>query len=132
MQRNRDSENWPEEWCKSILVAIPKKGDLAECSNYRMIALIPHACKVMLNIILHRVKGVITENLSEEQGGFRTNYSTVQQILILRLLAEVRLAKNKNLYLCFVDFKKAFDSVWHNGLWASLKAIGMSGKLVRI
>jgi hypothetical protein len=70
-----------------------------------MIALIPRACKVMQNIILFRVKRVITENLSDEQGGFRTDYSTVQQILILRLLAE-EVRKNNNLYHCFVDYKK--------------------------
>jgi len=48
-----ESESWPDDWCKSIVVTIPKKGDLTECSNYRTIALIPHACKVVLNIVLH-------------------------------------------------------------------------------
>jgi hypothetical protein len=78
------------------------------------------------------VKGVIKENLSDEQGGFSTDYGTVEQVLILRLPEEERLAKSKNLYHCFVDFKKAFDSVWHRGLWVSLKAIRTPGKLIRV
>lgn len=49
-----------------------------------MIALSPHVCKVLLNVILHKVKGNKTENMSEEQGGFRTDYSTGQQILITK------------------------------------------------
>jgi hypothetical protein len=57
-----------------------------------MIAFIPRACKVMQNIVLFRVEGVITENSSDEQGGFTTDISILQQILILRL--RKRLARN--------------------------------------
>src|SRR5664279_6069354 len=59
--------------------------------------------------------------LSDEQAGFRKERSTVQQILCLRLIAEKHREVNKQVYNCFVDFKKAFDLVWHDGLWAVLR-----------
>jgi hypothetical protein len=58
----------------------------------------------MLNILQKRLRGTIEEHLIEEQGGSRKDRSTVQQVLTLRLITEEN---------CFVDFRKAFDSVWH-------------------
>ncbi|CAF5116865.1 unnamed protein product, partial [Rotaria magnacalcarata] len=78
----------PDDWGRSILIPIPKKGDLTECSNYRTISLINHTGKVMLMVLLNRLKHQLEPFLSEEQAGFRKDRSTVQQILILRLLAE--------------------------------------------
>ena len=123
---------WPQDWCKSTLIMLPKKGNKMECANYRSIALIPHICKIMLNIVQERMSGALEEHMSEEQGGFRKDRSTVQQILTLRLLAEKAMDKGKNLYNCFVDFRKAFDSVWHEGLWAILQRMGVSAKLVQV
>ena len=79
----------------------------------------------MLNILQERLRGAVEEHLSEEQGGFRPDRSTVQQILTIRLIAENVLERGQKLYHCFVDFKKAFDSLWHEGLWASLEALGV-------
>ena len=126
-----ETGKWPKEWCKSVLIALPKKGDPLDCRNYRTIALISHLCKIMLNILQERLRGAMDENLSEEQGGFRKNRSTIQQILTLRLIAEEMQSKSKNLYHCFIDFKKAFDSVWHEGLWWSLASMGVSEKIIR-
>jgi L-rhamnose mutarotase len=78
----------PEDWGKSILVPIPKKVDLSECSNYRRISLISHTGKVLLIVLLNRLKQQLDPFLSEEQAGFRKDRSTVHQILIIRLLAE--------------------------------------------
>ena len=68
--------------------------------------------------------------LSEEQGGFRKDRSTVQQILTLRLIAEEVTERQGKLYNCFIDFQKAFDSVWHQGLWAVLNNMMVPEKLV--
>jgi len=70
--------------------------------------------------------------ISEEQAGFRQGRSTVQQILCLRLLAEKYSEKDQKVFNCFVDIKKAFDSVWHEGLWAVLRSFGTGPKLIRI
>ena len=127
-----ETEKWPKDWCKSTIVMLPKKGNLKECGNYRSIALIPHMCKVMLNILQDRLKSALEGQISEEQGGFRKDRSTVQQILTLRLIAEEITEKGKDLYHCFIDFKKAFDSVWHDGLWASLGNLAVPEKLIRV
>ena len=66
---------------------VAKKGDLGLCSNYRTLSLITHACKILLLILLKRLKGCFELHLSEEQAGFRSNRSTVQQVLALRLIA---------------------------------------------
>jgi len=78
----------PEEWTRSILVIIRKKGDLTECSNYRTIALMNHMCKVLMVVVLKRLKPQVEAYLAVEQAGFRSDRNTTHQILILRLLAE--------------------------------------------
>jgi len=122
----------PEEWTKSILVTIPKKGDLSECKNYRNIALISHMGKIMLLILLNRLKAQVESILADEQAGFRKNRSTVKQILILRLIAEKAKTKNKNVFNCFVDLQKAFDSINQNITWATLKSYGVGQRLTNL
>ena len=109
---------------------LPKKGDLTECSNYRSIAFIPHMAEIMLNIMQGRLRIAIDKHLREEQGGFRKDRSTMQQILALGLMAEDKLSKGGKLYRCFTDFRKAFDSVWHDSLWAALEAMAVPSELL--
>ena len=113
----------PKEWGKSILVPIPKKGDLSECSNYRTISLISHTGKVLLIVLLNRLKQQLEPHLSEEQAGFRKDRSTIHQILALRLIAEKARRQGKKIYNCFIDFQKAFDTVKHKVIWAVLEVI---------
>ena len=121
-----------DEWTKAILVTMPKKGDLLNCANYRTISMIAHLSKVLLNIMLNRITARSEEFISEEQAGFRANRSTVQQILSLRLIAEKSTARNKKVYNCFVDYRKAFNSVWHGGLWAVMNSYGIDDNLTRL
>ena len=122
----------PEEWGKSILVPIPKKGDLSNCSNYRTISLINHTGKVLLIVLLNRLKNHLNPYLSEEQAGFRKDRSTVHQILTLRLLAEKAKRQGKKIYNCFIDFQKAFDTIKHKIIWAMLKSYGVDTKMVTL
>ncbi|CAF4463173.1 unnamed protein product [Rotaria socialis] len=122
----------PEEWGKSILVPIPKKGDLSNCSNYRTISLINHTGKVLLIVLLNRLKTHLDPYLSEEQAGFRKDRSTVHQILTLRLLAEKAKRQGKKIYNCFIDFQKAFDTIKHKIIWAMLKSYGVDTKMVTL
>jgi hypothetical protein len=102
---------------------------LMNCTDYRTIALVWHLCKIMLNTLQERLRSVLEENRSEEQGGFRKDRSTIRQILMLGLIAEEMQNKSRNLYHCFIDFQKAFDTVWHEGLWCSLVSMGVSDKI---
>lgn len=122
----------PEEWGKSILVPIPKKGDLSNCSNYRTISLINHTGKVFLIVILNRLKAHLDPYLSEEQAGFRRDRSTTHQILMLRLLAEKAKRQGKKIYNCFIDFQKAFDTIKHKIIWATLKSYGVDTKMITL
>src|SRR6218665_2806386 len=72
------------------------------------------------------------EYMSDEQAGFRKDRSNVQQILMLRLIAEKAKRKHKRVYNCFVDFQKAFDSIRHDVTWATLKSYGVGNRLVGI
>ena len=86
----------------------------------------------MLLIILDRLTNALEPCLSEEQGGFRKDRSTVQQILTLRLIAEKHLERGRPVYNCFIDYRKAFDSVWHEGLWTILDSFAVPPKLTRL
>ena len=113
-------KEWPTQWTESILITIPKKGNLKACENYRTISLISHASKILLRIIQNRIKPRIEEVLSEEQAGFRKGRSTVEQISNLRIICEKYRNANRTIYHNFIDFKKAFDRVWHGALWHTM------------
>lgn len=86
----------------------------------------------MLQVLLHRLKAKAEETLSEEQAGFRTGRSTVEQIFNLRLLIEKHLQHNKDIYHNFIDFKKAFDRVWQAGLWQVMREFNFDNNIVKI
>ncbi|XP_062571862.1 uncharacterized protein LOC134233828 [Saccostrea cucullata] len=77
---------WPTPWTQSLIITLPKKGNLQVCNNYRTISLISHPSKVMLKIILNRLKPVAETIIAEEQAGFRTRRSTTEQIFNLRII----------------------------------------------
>ena len=118
-------------WTQSLVITLPKKGNLQQCQNYRIISLISHPSKVMLKIILNRLKPRAEEIITEEQAGFRAGRSTTEQIFNLRILCEKYLQQQQDLYHVFIDFKKAFDRVWHAALWATMKysCVFLSSKL---
>lgn len=127
-----ESGTIPEEWTKSILVIIPKKGDLTDCKNYRTIALLSHMGKVLLTVLLRRLQAQTEDFISDMQAGFRKDRNTVQQILMLRLIAEKAKRKGRLVYNCFIDFQKAFDSVKMKVTWATLKSYGVGSRLIEI
>ena len=74
------TQQWPQDWKRSVLIPIPKKGNVKECSNYRTIALISHASKVMLKILQARLQQYINSELPDVQAGFRQGRGTRIQI----------------------------------------------------
>ena len=122
---------WPTPWIQSLIITLPKKGNLQLCQNYRTISLISHSSKVMLKVILNRLKPQAEEIIAEEQAGFRAGRSTTEQIFNLRILCEKYLQHQQNLYHVFTDFKKAFDRVWHGALWATMRKYNINANLVR-
>ena len=71
------------------------------------------------------------EIIAEEQAGFRAGRSTTEQIFNLRILCEKYLQHQQNLYHVFIDFKKAFDRVWHEALWATMRKYNINASIIR-
>ena len=86
----------------------------------------------MLKIILNRLKPQAEKITAEEQAGFRAGRSTTEQIFNLRILCEKYLQHQQDLYHVFIDFKKAFERVWHAALWATMKKYNISPNLIRV
>ena len=111
---------WPIDWKRSIFIPLPKKGDLQLCSNYRTIALISHASKILLKILMNRIKHKLEEEVSLAQAGFREGRGTKDHILNLNILIQKCRDFNSELRVCFIDYSKAFDCVSHQQLWKVL------------
>ena len=103
----------------------PKKRNAKECSNYRTIALISHASKVMLKILQARLQQYVNCELPDVQAGFRSR----DQIASIHWIIEKAREFQKNIYFCFIDYTKAFDCVDHNTLWKILKEMGIPDHL---
>ena len=104
------------------------KGNTKECSNYRTIALISHANKVMLKILQARLQQYMNRELPDVQSGFRKGRGTRDQITNIRCIEKAR-EFQKNIYFCFIDYAKAFDCMDHNNLWKILKEMGIPDHL---
>uniref|UniRef100_A0A8D9DT62 Craniofacial development protein 2 n=1 Tax=Cacopsylla melanoneura TaxID=428564 RepID=A0A8D9DT62_9HEMI len=118
----------PSDFIQSRTITIPKKGSATECSNYRTIALLSHASKILLNIIKNRLKRRIDTHLGEDQFGFRSQTGTREAILALRQILERRIDVNEDTYLAFVDLEKAFDKVDWSLLFETLRNTGIDWK----
>ena len=77
------TQQWPQDWKRSLFIPIPKKGNAKECSNYCTIALISHTSKVMLKILQARVKQYMNRELPDVQHSFRKGRGTRDQIAII-------------------------------------------------
>ena len=97
---------WPFPWTQSLVITLPKKGNLQQCQNYRTINLISHPSKVMLKIILNGLKPLAEKIIAEEQAGFRAGRSTTEQIFNLRILCEKYLQHQQDIYHVFIDLRK--------------------------
>ena len=92
------------------------KDNAKECPNYRTIALISHTSKMTLRILQARLQQYVNEELPNVQAGFRKGRGTRDQIANIRWITEKAREFQKNIYFCFTDYAKAFDSVDHSKL----------------
>ena len=109
-------QQWPRDWKRSVFIPIPKKGNAKECSNYRTIALISHASKVMLKILQARLQQYLNCELPDVQAGFRKDRGTRDQVANICWTIEKAREFQKNIYFCFIDYAKASDCVDQNKL----------------
>ena len=125
------SEKATKQWTDHLIVPVPKSGNLQLMTNYRGITLMSIAAKVYNKLLFNRIVHVIDQILRKNQAGFRKERSCIQQIHILRRIMEGANANNIPLLITFIDFKKAFDSVNRNMMFAILRHYGIPEKIVR-
>ena len=108
------TQQWLQDWKRSVFIPIPNKGNAKERSNYCTIAVISHASKVMLKILQARLQQYVNHELPDVQAGFRNGRGTRDQIANTHWIMEKAREFQKNIYFCFIDYAKAFDCVDHN------------------
>ena len=111
------TQQWPQDWKRSIFIPIPKKSNAKECSNYCAIVLISHDSKIMFKTLQARLQHYVNQELPDVQAGFRKGRGTRDQTANICWIIDKAREFQKNIYFCFIDYAKAFDCVDHNKLW---------------
>ena len=125
----------PESWTSGIIKPVFKnKGCPTDPDNFRAITLISCLGKLFTSILNSRLNIFANEFnvISENQAGFRKGYSTQDNIFVLHALIELYFSFGKKLFCTFVDFRKAFDTVWRSGLWIKLQKSEIKGKCFKV
>ena len=102
-QQIQKTQQGPQDWKRFIFIPIPKKGNAKECSNYRTIALISHASKVVLKIVQARLQQYVNRELPDVQAGFRKGRGTRDQIANICWIIRKAREFQKNIYFCFIQ-----------------------------
>ena len=108
------TQQWLQDWKRSVFIPIPKKGNAKECSNYPTITLILHSSKVMLKILHARLHQYVNHELPDVQAGFRKGRGTRDQIANIHWFIIKAREFQKNIYFCFIYYATVFDFVDHN------------------
>ena len=127
--------NIPEKWLIGKIKPIYKnKGDILDPENYRPISLLSCLGKLFTALLSERLNTYLEENdiLNENQAGFRKDHSTIDHIFALHALIEIMKFEKKKLFCSYIDFSKAFDSVWRIGLWRKLLRNEINGNFFRV
>ncbi|WP_419653299.1 RNA-directed DNA polymerase, partial [Thiolapillus sp.] len=130
-----DLSEYPTAWTNAIIVPIHKSGDKNDPDNYRGISLLSILGKVFAHILNKRLSWwqEVNNKIVEEQSGFRTGYCTMDNVFVLYAIVQRYLIKKSGkVYVCFVDFKKAFDTINRGVLWNVLRKAGVGGKMLKI
>ena len=106
MSANLEDPAVPQDWKRSILILIPKKGNTKEHANHRTSAPIFHASKVMFKILRARLQHYANQALPDVQAGFRKGRGTRDQIASICWIIEKTRGFQKNIYLCFMTMLK--------------------------
>ena len=126
------SEDVPSDWRKGIITIIPKKGDLTYCNNNRGITLRSTASKLFQIVLLRRLSVGLEKLLRENQCGFRRNRSCIDQLYSLHCIIHNCIEFNVPLYINFIDFKAAFDSINRDFIWKAFEHYGLPTKYINV
>nr|XP_014354063.1 PREDICTED: RNA-directed DNA polymerase from mobile element jockey-like [Latimeria chalumnae] len=127
-----NTEEIPADLRNANIITIFKKGDKSVCGNYRGIALLSTAGKILARILLNRLLPLAEEILPESQCGFRPSRGTTDMIFVAREIQEKCQEQHQELYMAVIDLTKAFDSVNCEALWKILSRFGCPGKFITV
>lgn len=127
-----EEEKVPKQWCTSDIILLFKKGNSLDIGNYRPISLLASIYKLFSSIILKRISDDIDRQQPKEQAGFRSGFSTMDHIQTLEQIIEKYREYNRPLYVAFIDYTKAFDSISHCSIWTALHQSNISYKYINI
>ena len=118
------SHYYPENWCKGIITPIHKQGEIDNPDNYRGITINSCLSKLFNLLLTKRLTTFTSDNqiLKYNQIGFRKSFRTSYHVFTIKTIISKYLKENKKLYLCFVDFRKAYNSIWREALFYKLSA----------
>ena len=117
-----ETKRYPEDWTCGIITPIHKSGETDNPDNYRGITINSCLSKLLNLLLTNRLTSFVNEKgiLKYNQIGFRKGFCTADHVLTIKTIIDKYLSKNQKLYLCFVDFRKAYDSTWREGLFDKL------------
>lgn len=122
----------PPEWETSKIILLHKKGKKDQMENYRPISILPNMYKLFTKILQQKIEQKINNDQPEEQAGFRPSYSTNDHLQTINQIIEKCQEYNINLYLGFIDYSKAFDSIETKHIWPSLERAKIHSKIIQI
>ena len=114
---------FPSELNTYIFITLPKVNRATKCEIHRTISLMSHITKLVLRIVINRIRGRTLQEVSPEQYGFMPDKGTRNAIFVLKRLVERSVEKQKDVYTCFIDYSKAFDTVKHDSLVELLQSL---------
>lgn len=120
----------PEQWLISTIILLLKKGNADDINNYRPISILSTIYKVFSKIILIRITQCLDEQQPPEQAGFRRGYSTTDHLHTMQQLIEKTNEYKLPLFIAFIDFQKAFDSINHQYVWQALLKDGVDMRYI--
>lgn len=132
MNQMRDSGEIPEDMARSIFLALPKKPGAINCEPHRTISLVSHMTKILLCVLMNRARNKIKPEIGPEQCGLMQDTDTRNAIFIIRMLPERVLEVQKDLYICYIDYTKAFDKVKYEQLFDILENLDLDGKDLKV
>ena len=134
MNRIKNSTEYPENWAEGITTLILKDGDDEDPNNYRAITIVNALAKIMAIMINERLFTFFEKEktIKREQIGFEKKCRPADHLFVLKTITSHYNNKGRKLFTCFVDFQKAFDSVWRMGLFYKLLNSGVENGRVKL
>lgn len=122
----------PKQWTESHIILLYKKGDPNDINNYRPISLLSSIYKLFSSIIEKRIRKTIENHQPVEQAGFRRGFSTVDHIHSIEMIIDKYIEFQKPLYIGFIDYRKAFDTLEHQAIWESLRSQNIEASYIKV